>query len=1549
MAGVTPALASQAATAGATPPAQTPDLSNLSYSALTGPATFDHAAANPSAPPAAHSMANFIDKLHASGMGALDPNIQISLASMGTANPLVPTVLNTVHKAAFAVKDQVGHLFTDPSLKTQPTTMDQLKWHFANTGIPAVAQQDITKAQQLLIDQGYAPNMKADGTWNANWNTALFNKHQAEFSKPGIGNMSAKDAAMKFLTPGYLPEALPLIKNMIGSTLHSVVHILSQVAQPIVDTATGQEFGLWGNRNEPSLGDKVGAAIESFNRITQHQSPQSAQEYMKTPMGMSDYVNAIGTTLTVMSLVSGAGEAGMALKAGLGKAAETGGGNIAKGLVTSMGADANVPKFTFLNTLFPKTGGLTQFGNAERRLLFSRVAENMPVIGRINGLVNKVADPLATGAGNLWETTRNALAMPYKLPLVAIGGDLATQAMTTGMKLGAIANIEKGVGDTQGPQAQSLDNTKPIAGILGQGIGLLSMGAHAPLYHFDGNASVQVGKSVESMRSKLAEGLNQTDAITAWEQGTHSVFGTEVSKLAQRLSADGDMQAAAHADTLVRQSIANDINIFAASHGAQAIMEDAMKKGQTFNDGTYQKTMQSLESRILNSPELDQWRESLLASSGLARSYWAKATSAMKANSDYLDQNNFTLKLLSDRNMATQVMPHAHELVTPHTLAANAGADFPDAAAALGLNEDAKLASLGRAKLSTQTVSMAQNKALALGKEYQHIEPSFDPESVITKPHLEPGITPPPLKPVKDFVASTASKEEMAIRGEALHYLGNELGLNIKELAFYDTPSLLAQIDKESHRLPGDVVVPFNAHPDLLAAEAYQRGLGYKFVYGTDIGHGFLQPSFDLSKLGIGQSKIARAVTNLGMDFTKVNPSVANSTLNATSTAALQDALRNTERYQPGDLPAWATASNLMQYARSVINPEMNAVLGGQHWAAVKLGKFNKELEAVKAANPGLSANVYKAMVKDAITKASGPADWSLGDFVKALGIPQGQEIKLLSGATIHGAGIEKSVAKNIYDDIQKGLRSAPASVVGAKNPLTLAIQSELGLAGKTVPGISGVRLPNLTGAARNVAIKFRYQGSFAFAMKRIIKTGLKGMTEGVPFTSNPTRTMEELGTTARYQKLWEDIAPQAIKDLHSQADEVEKQFASNDVYNIYKPRDEEAYILGTLYDNATAMSADGNVDVPSLLKTFNKVVSYGDRTAAEKSLNAIFFPFSFEKTVMRQLGGSLLDSSAQRLMVTSALNAYDSLGGQKVKKWLEDNAPLFKEAEKFNPFGHGIGLGQFGGIDRLYFDIGRQTFIQALAPKGIVSAKGAAAVMNLIPAFRDLNNMLIGIDTTGRKPNQLGGELANTLHTSAWELGNKFNEMGNWISGGMTKKAFAPSRQSDPYLPQAHLTYDQQQTDAWNSRSAFLTAYASYLDANERGANYSWPADTPRVGGQKITKTTIGYLINHVFPAWDPAKAMEYVATSKAASAKEREVIQTKSPALLNYYDAFVKNADTVNGYLAKDSYTTAQWAQAVDAMRQSAIYLSYYDRTFYNFYKQYYQTKFGPLEAMR
>ena len=109
--------------------------------------------------------------------------------------------------------------------------------------------------------------------------------------------------------------------------------------------------------------------------------------------------------------------------------------------------------------------------------------------------------------------------------------------------------------------------------------------------------------------------------------------------------------------------------------------------------------------------------------------------------------------------------------------------------------------------------------------------------------------------------------------------------------------------------------------------------------------------------------------------------------------------------------------------------------------------------------------------------------------------------------------------------------------------------------------------------------------------------------------------------------------------------------------------------------------------------------MNYGSRSAAERSVNAIFYPFSFNKTVMRQFGGFLLTHPGQRAVISTLMDQYDQHGGPDMLKWFEDHAPLIKQFEKLNALEHGIGFGQLGGINTPYIQ-GLYHFFTMLGPK---------------------------------------------------------------------------------------------------------------------------------------------------------------------------------------------------------------------------------------------------------
>jgi len=315
----------------------------------------------------------------------------------------------------------------------------------------------------------------------------------------------------------------------------------------------------------------------------------------------------------------------------------------------------------------------------------------------------------------------------------------------------------------------------------------------------------------------------------------------------------------------------------------------------------------------------------------------------------------------------------------------------------------------------------------------------------------------------------------------------------------------------------------------------------------------------------------------------------------------------------------------------------------------------------------------------------------------------------------------------------------------------------------------------------------------------------------------------------------------------------------------------------------------------------------------------------------MRQLGGHLLDNAGARLMAATAIAAYDSADGQKVKNWMETNMPLFKEVEKFNPFYHGVGIGQFGGINRLPYDVAKQAFVTMTSPQPITSKASAQAVAALIPAYRDLANIVLGIDPNGKKPTEWGGELLSTAKQGLWEIGNALHR----------------GAQAD-WAVQDHLNYTAQQNAGWNLRSQLMTKVASVLEANRKGGNYAWPDSVPRVGGQKVSTSTINDLVNHVYPKWDSAQILIAVANQKAAISKQREEIQSTAPAYLPFYDKLVTYNDQLQSLISKDSIDTTTLASAMDAFRRATVELSLQDKSFAAFYKKYYQSKYGPLEGM-
>ena len=1685
MAGIAPPSALQAAATAAAPPAapQMPDMSNLSYGALTGPAVLDHAAANPSAPPAAHSMADFITKLHQAGFGALDPNIQISLASAGAMNPMIKGVLGTVQNGLAQAADnagQVGHFFSDPGLVTTPTTAQKVAWHFYNNGIPLVSQSDIAKTQQFLIDKGYGQSLAgpgyakpvANGVWDGNWNQSLYNYQNTQRNQPALGTMSARQAFMTLFTPFMWAKALPLIMDTVKSLPKDLLFAIKSQADPNSVTTPGE-----------SVGQAAGSAV-----------------------------GALGTLFMASSLTKDLVKSAFVMKAASDAGIKAGASNAATGLFKVLPKEAVAKPTTIMNSILP------EMENGVRRFPMTRAFQNSPTLGFMNN-VNKVSTGLYEG----WQGQRAIAASAFRLPILGAARDIGNVAAISGGKIGLVGNTEKALGDNQGPQAQILDHLTPIAGRVGNVVNL-AQALVGTSYDGLGRPSQTIGHAVKDLTDSAATYLGQSGILANWARGTGADYTKAVGKVVKAGGSQQDVDA----------SLINNVNNLSAWHAAQGKLE-AHPDLATMTDSDKFNFMRSVSHAIKQDPtgKLAAGRESYLLKPGVLAKDLNKEMYNMKSDATYVYSKDFTSKIMRDKTMRESIIPDAQYLITPHTMAqqadaalwnpadtpvvpkspgtieaqqvfakadaanneaqqavndaqgrvqslsktlgqqtseknaavqrvntltakidqtltntksadpaiaaaaskiltaakkelaqANANVDrltkeasdraqigegvaratakaravadakaamenwrqtqvkrgdagkalshaqardgVPNATAegevnpplranqAATLNQDTPLGSLGHMNIERQTSGDAQAMAHTFYGRLEKAKPGYKAPDFIAPAEvgddgLKQIVLPKDADLPKNFDVANASVAELNLRKQVFSYLASELDVNIQGLRFVPTDKLINLIVNKSHMLPSDVHLPFDAPQSLRDGVEHLNAQGGKLVFGTDIGHQFTNSPMPLEKLGIAQGKLAQYADKLGVGFERVSPEVASQHAYISAQNTMQDALLDADKFPYGTVPVWGTASNLLNFAQSVIKPDMNwlSSLEYNFYASkfsralhpIRGGAWDKQIAEIMATNSKLTRAEAKASLQKSLITNTGPQYWTRKQFIDAMTNKGDEQGNILNnyGHEAEAVGMPVEQAGNLYYALQKGLRDTPAFVNGM-TPFNKMLDSTFGL-GNIPLAIKGRRVLDLTSDIRQQLSSYRYQASYRFAYLRVIKAGFKGVTKNVPFTLDAEAGLKALGPTVEKQAYaLRDRLLGPNPEQKSVTDFITQEYGARDIANVYNPRAIEARDLHYLYQDALAKTGGdaSKVDEGAVLKDFHDIYDYGPRTAFEKSINAFFFPFSFEKTVMRQLGGHLLDDPGARLATAVAINAYDSSQGQAVKTWMESNLPLFKELEKFNPFYHGIGLGQFGGIQRMPYEVAKKLFIQMTSPQPITSKASANAVVALIPAYRDLANIVLGIDPNGKKPTQWGGELASTMKAGAWELGN--------LAGKLTGHT-----NENPLQVQDHLPYGLQQTNGWNLRSVWMTSYAKLLDENRKGANNIWKTDVPVVGGKKITSTSINDLVNHIYPKWDSAAMQIAAAERQKASAIERGVIMAKSPQWRDTYDQWIKASDRIGGLLAKDSIDTAHLAQATATMRKYAIALATNDRSFYEFYKRYYQSKFGPLEAIQ
>jgi hypothetical protein len=485
---------------------------------------------------------------------------------------------------------------------------------------------------------------------------------------------------------------------------------------------------------------------------------------------------------------------------------------------------------------------------------------------------------------------------------------------------------------------------------------------------------------------------------------------------------------------------------------------------------------------------------------------------------------------------------------------------------------------------------------------------------------------------------------------------------------------------------------------------------------------------------------------------------------------------------------------------------------------------------------------------------------------------------------------------------------------------------------------------------------KFRFALNPLFGIRRMVKTNLKAALEGIPATANPYLSLMRTNRLESAYELAKRVIPAEFGKSMDGFKELDSTIGKSDIFNFFNP-------LHNMMWQAQHLKENGLTDT-EIAQKLEKINGYGDRTAFEKSIATVFYPFSFNKTLYRNIGGYVLDHVGQAAILNQALQVYQhgvTVDGHKfafnqnndIGKWLDQHFPLITELKQLNALDHGVGLGQFGGMNANYIN----TVLNMFAPQAITldnSSQAAKLLKSLIPAWNELNTLLIGgYNPETGKYDVRQGTLENTVQAGLLEtlnLGQHFANIINENFGG------APRRGLNYTNTTGDLAQVQQGLD-------FVNLAKSYL-APAIQRKMTWTQALPAgtyipdvIANQKVSSASIEQYASILYPAYSGSGlSAAYGAKQDALKTLLNKMNQSNDWNYSNY-KSFFDQAVVVENKLTRDKDPNAI-ANLTQQMRDKAVAIAMGtpslpdykgDKRFLAFYKKYYQSTFGPIEEAK
>lgn len=418
------------------------------------------------------------------------------------------------------------------------------------------------------------------------------------------------------------------------------------------------------------------------------------------------------------------------------------------------------------------------------------------------------------------------------------------------------------------------------------------------------------------------------------------------------------------------------------------------------------------------------------------------------------------------------------------------------------------------------------------------------------------------------------------------------------------------------------------------------------------------------------------------------------------------------------------------------------------------------------------------------------------------------------------------------------GLGGAAAGALAAEGDLKAHLKGAavggaiglgaLGLAGKA----SGVKTPFrkllqkspfpqgsygfLPDHLHRISMATRYTFSILFDLGRIVEQNMVALLrEGQPVMIRPRKYIRakygERGVKDM-ERIMDDMRGGGLGQMTEEAD---RRMFQAGLAGYSPPETEAARAYLMWRDNP-------NISMGELRRRVLQLEGYGTgRRTIEKSVNFIFFPFSFQKKLLTTLGDFVLQEPARALLIHEGFRRFNEAEvGKDVSEFTEKYLPIASQLQRLNNLSYGVGPGRFFLQGLLDDPKGRRTDLGAAAD--ILSRVGVPSAANvpLAQMFGGVGDALVHMfmPTVIAEGNEQGmTELVESLDTFIPALRDLNTLFAGAVPGfpsdqpGIVSRQFdAALKGGDPYWQAEHYADDRRMKKAELEDTALALGYSS-------------------------------------------------------------------------------------------------------------------------------------------